>query len=524
MIANPAGLDGLEEQYDFIVCGAGSSGCVVARRLAENPEVRVLLVEAGGTDLIPEVLDGSIWFTNVDSERDWRFRGQPTPSLNNRRPSFPMGKVLGGGSSVNGLVWARGHRNDFDGWAEETGNPRWSYSSVLEIYRRIENWDGPASPLRGEGGPIAVTLPPDPVNPVALALLDAVQDLGIPRVADLNAEAMEGDGAAGLTNVILKDGQRVSVSAAYLHPVLHQPNITVMLKTQVVRLRARGQRISGVQLARDGRTRDVQAEVEVILCTGAVNTPKLLMLSGIGPRKELERHGLPLLQPLDGVGRNFQDHLLFGGCMWEYVSPEPRRNNSAEFTFFWKSDPSLATPDLQPCLEEYPYATEVTRRQYRIPEAAWVLAPGLVKPTSRGYLTLASASVWEDPLIHPGFLSTEEDMAASRRAFELCRELGNSASLKPFAKREIMPGPLTGKDFDTFLRNAAATYFHESGTCKMGRDALSVVDGQLQVYGVEGLRVADASVMPTITTGNTMAPCVVIGERCAEEIQEKYGI
>ncbi len=518
------GLDGLDEEYDFIICGAGSSGCVVASRLAENPAVRVLLIEAGGSDLVPEVLDGTVWPSNVGSERDWCFRGEPVPSLNNRRPSFPMGKVLGGGSSINGLVWARGHRNDFEGWASETGNPRWNYESVLDIYRRIENWEGPQSDLRGRGGPVTVTLPRDPVNPVAIALLEAAQTLGIPGVSDLNAEAMEGDGAAGLTNVIMKDGRRVSVSAAYIHPALDRQNLTVVLETQVVRLRSAGTRITGVDIVSNGREQSIRASREVVLSTGAIKTPQLLMLSGIGPEGTLKRLGVPRLQALEGVGSNFQDHLLFGGCMWEYVNPEPSRNNSAEFTFFSKSGPSLPTPDLQPCFEEYPYATEATRERYAIPEGGWVLAPGLVKPTSRGSLTLASASVWDSPIIHAEFLSTEADMVASRRAFELCRELGNSPLLKPFVKREVMPGPLQGKQLDSFIRDAAATYFHESGTCKMGRDAFSVVDGALKVYGVKGLRVADASVMPTITTGNTMAPCVVIGERCADEIREEHGI
>jgi len=515
----------LKTQYDFIVCGAGSSGCVVARRLAENPEVEVLLLEAGGSDDVPEVLDGTVWFTNMGSERDWQFKGQPTPTLNGRTPPFPMGKVLGGGSSINGLVWARGHKNDFDHWAAETGESAWNYEHVLDIYRRIEDWQGPANPrYRGQGGNVVVGLPEAPVNPVAPALIEAAGAFGMPKVVDLNAETMEGVGGAGMPNLIVKDGRRISMAAAYIHPYLDRGNLTVLLGAHVNRLKLSGKHVTGVELVHDGRPLSIDAKYEVILSAGAINTPKILMLSGIGPEAELRKHSIAVVQNLAGVGQNFQDHILLGGCMWEYVKPEPGRNNSAEFTFFWKSDSALPTPDLQPFLEEFPYTSEVTREQYEIPAAAWVLAAAIVRPTSRGHLTISGANPEDPVLIYPNFLSTEQDIKAMTRSVEICRELGNSAGLKPFAKREVMPGPLKGKELERFIRDAAGTYFHETCTCKMGRDEMSVVDGKLRVYGVDGLRIADGSVMPAISTGNTMAPCVIIGERCAEEIKAQYQI
>jgi choline dehydrogenase len=518
----------LHETYDFIVCGGGTSGCVVASRLSENPNVKVLLLEAGGSDEVDAVSDSRVWMSNIGSERDWGFRAESSPTLNGRCPQLPMGKVLGGGSSINGLIWARGHKNDFDMWARETGDPGWSYASVLEVYKRIENWSGVPDPARrGHGGPVHVSVPANPV-PVATALTEAAAAWGIPVVADLNGAAMEGPGACGIPNVTIEGShRRVSMATAYVRPALGRSNLTIMTDAQVYRLRFSGQRVTGVDYLLHGRPAFAQASCEIVLSAGAINTPKILMYSGVGDAVELKRHGIPLIQHLPGVGQNFQDHILVAGCVWEYQTPEPPRNNSAEFTFFWKSRPDLPTPDLQPVLEECAFGSERTGPEYGLPAdraAAWTLAPGLVRPESRGHLALTGNRPQDRLAIHANFLSDRRDVDALLRAVELCREIGNGGPLAPYRKRELMPGPLKGAQLEQWLRNAAGTYFHQTCTAKMGRDAMSVVDGCLKVYGVKGLRIADGSVMPAITTGNTMAPCVMIGERAAELIMRDFGL
>lgn len=508
--------------HDVIVCGGGTAGCVLAARLTENPDVRVLLIEAGGDERVPQVSDPRQWMSNIGSCRDWGFKAAPQAALHGRTPPLPMGRVLGGGSSINGLVWARGHRVDFDHWAAQAGDSRWGYHAVVKTYRELEDWDGAADPaLRGSGGPVRVTIPRDPV-PVARALVAACAARGIPEAADLNGRTMEGPGGAGLANVTISAGnERVSMASAFIRPAWGRPNLTVLLEATVRRILLDGRRAVGVEVLSHGRLQRYRAEGEVVLCAGAIQTPKLLMLAGLGDAAELTAMGIPVVQHLPGVGANFQDHILVAGCVFEYRRPEPPRNNSAEFTFFWRSQATMAAPDIQPVLEEQAFGSEVTARRYALPAdpaLCWTLAPGLIAPKSRGRVRLTGKDPADRVAIHANFLGEESDLRALVHATELCRELGHAPELREFVRRELMPGPLAGRDLIAFLRDAAGTYFHQAGTAKMGRDDRSVVDAALRVHGIDGLRVADGSIMPTITRGNTMAPCAMIGAQAADLI------
>ena len=511
----------LKPEYDYIIIGSGSAGSVIAGRLAAESDAQILLLEAGETDQVDSVQIPGLWPTNIRSKLDWGHVSDPSQDVNGRSLILPMGKVVGGGSSINAMIWARGHKNDFDLWASETGDDAWSYENVLEIYKRIENWQGePDASRRGTNGRLWVQTP-DGLNPVAPAFLKAANSVGIPTFEDMNGKMMEGEGGAAIANVRIKDGRRLNIPADYLYNVLGNKNITLLTGAEVQNLEMNGTKVTGVNFIKDGVVHSVSASTRVVLSAGAINTPKILMLSGIGDPSELKKHDIQTRVNLKGVGQNFQDHVLVAGCLWEYKEPLAPKNNAAEATFFWKSDSKLDTPDLQPFQIEVPYVSEVTGTQYDVPAASWSLTPGLVKPKSRGRVTLASNDPSAMAKVDAAFLHHPDDVKALVRGVELCREIGNSDAMKDFVKREIMPGVLNEKEIINFIRNASGTYFHESCTCKMGKDENSVVNGSLSVYGVEGLSIADASVMPQVTTGNTMATVVIIGERMADILLQK---
>ncbi|MFN6455462.1 MAG: GMC family oxidoreductase [Nostoc sp. EfeVER01] len=505
----------LRHQYDFIVCGSGSSGSVVARRLAENPDVSVLLLEAGGTDDVPSVVTANQWFMNLGSDRDWSFPGQPNLYVNGRSIPFSMDKVLGGGSSINVMVWARGHKHDWDFFASVANDPAWNYESVLKIYRRLEDWHGAPDPMyRGTGGPVFVQPAPDP-NPIAPATIAGARSVGIPTFENPNGRMMEAVKGAAISDVRVRNGKRESIFRSYVFPYMDRPNLTVLTHALVTRLTFQGKRVTGVEISYRGTLYRIGAAVEVVLSLGAIHTPKVLMQSGIGDEAELRRFGIPVVQHLPGVGQNFQDHVAFD-CVWEYETALQPKNNLSEAIFFSTSQSGLDSPDLFVCQAEVPKSTAENVARFGLPDAGWTLFGAIAHPKSRGRLRLTGANPSDPILIDANTLSDADDLKTAIACVELCREVGNSAPLRPFVKREVMPGNLKGAELERFIRDAATSFWHETCTAKMGRDSMSVVDSNLRVYGIDNLRIADGSILPRVTTGNTMAPCVIVGERAAE--------
>jgi choline dehydrogenase len=511
----------LKPRYDFIVCGAGSSGSVVARRLAENPAASVLLLEAGGDDRAEAVTHADQWPTNLGTERDWGFRATANPRLNGRSLHLSMGKALGGGSSINAMIWARGHRADWEFFADAAGDPAWGYDAVLDIYRRIEDWHGPADPVyRGTGGPVFVQPAPEPL-PLAPATVMAARSVGIPTFDNPNAHMMEGPGGAAITDIRSRNGKRESIFRSYTYPVMDRPNLTVLTDALVTRVACDANRATGVEIVHRGETLTIGAEAEVVLCLGAIHTPKVLMHSGIGDAAHLQSVGVPVRQHLPGVGHNFHDHVALY-CVWQDRVPLAPRNNLSEATVYWTVTDS-DTPDVFICQAEVPIsAGEETVARFGLPKSGWTMAAGISHPKSRGQVSLTGPNPGDPIQVDANVFGDPDDVKTALAAVELCRDIGNAPALRPFVSREVMPGNLTCPERTGFVRDAAASYWHQCGTAKMGRDADSVVDASLRVYGIDNLRVADASVMPRITVGNPMAACVVIGERAAQLIAAEH--
>jgi choline dehydrogenase-like flavoprotein len=500
----------VREVYDYIVIGAGSAGCVVAARLSENPDMQVLLLEAGGPDTHEAVENPVMWPTLLGGELDWGYRTIPQRHAANRVIPCPRGKMLGGCHSHNASAWVRGHRTDFDNWAYQ-GNPGWDFTSILPIYKKIEDYAGGANAYRGAGGPLYMELPKDP-NPLAQAFIEAGREIGLPVVEDNNAAEMEGVSHFNLT---IKNGKRHSVARAYLYPAMERPNLTVLMYAETRRLVCEGTHCRGVEYTLRGEVKTTRAVREIVLCAGAIGSPRVLLLSGIGPAEDLKRLGIPVVVNLPGVGRNLQDHVLLAGIQYEVHEDLPApKNNGGESTMWWKSDPQLLCPDIQTVIAEFPFATPELADQ--VPPNCYTIAPGLVRPASRGHVKLTSSEPTADLEIDMNYLGQEADVQALLCAIAMCRDMGASAAFQAWRKREVMPGQRDKAGMLEFLRMSTSSFFHPTSTCKMGIDDMAVVDPQLRVYSVSGLRVADASIMPTVTTGNTNAPAVLIGEKAAE--------
>jgi choline dehydrogenase-like flavoprotein len=509
----------LERPFDFIVCGAGASGSVVARRLAEDGTASVLLLEAGGSDDVPAVTEAALWPTNLGGERDWAFQPEPNPNLNGRTLSLSMGKVLGGSSSINVMTWVRGHKADWDYFAAESGKDAWNYESVRSIYRRVEDWHGEGDgQYRGRGGPVFIERSSS-THPAGHAAVEAATVLGVERFDHPNGQMMEGTGGAAIADNCVRDGKRQSIFRSYTYPFMDRPNLTVLANALVRRVTIDDKRATGVEVSFRGQVRQFIAATEVVLALGAIHTPKVLMLSGIGDELCLRPLGIPVIQHLAGVGKNYQDHTALS-CVWETPNCWPPDSVGAG-VMFWPSCSSLDSPDCFACFGALPIASPENIARFGMPDSYWVIIGSLTHPNSRGVIELTGPDP-DQPVRIIDKRLCPDDVALARRCVAGMREVGNSAMLRAFVKREVMPGDLKGDDLVGYLRDAALTFWHHVGTAKMGRDSLAVVDGSLKVYGIERLRVADASIMPRIISGNTMAPCVVIGERAAEEMKDEY--
>jgi choline dehydrogenase len=515
--ANQAKLEGT---YDYIVVGAGASGSIVAGELSKTGS-KVLVVESGGPDTAPTISNPSIWFYNVGGPLDWKIPIAPMPQLNNRKFNMALGHVLGGGSSINALVWSRGMEHDFDAW-ERSGAKGWGFKDVLPTYKAQEDWEGGANQWRGAGGPVHIRKPGDP-HPTAPAFIEAARQMGFPVIDDANGPMRAGAGYINMN--IAAEGTRVSSSRAFLRPNLGRPNLTLLLNTNVTKVAFNGDRASGVELITGDGAKSVKATREVILAVGTIHGAKLLMLSGVGDVTQLRKLGIKSVVNLRGVGQNLQDHVLVSGVVYQYKGKMPDRpadSNAVEAEVYLSSGIDSHATDINLVLEQLPLATpEAAVRFGAPPKEGFTIAPALVQPTSRGHVRLASADWRDAPIIEGNHLGTDRDLAAIVRAIEVARELGSKAALDSVREAEIVPGPkaTNRQDLIDLARTGAASFGHAVGTAKIGIGPDAVVDSELRVHGLRGLRVADASVMPSIISGPTNAAAFMIGGRAAELIK-----
>ncbi len=527
-------------QAEYVIIGAGSAGCAIAYRLAEAGK-RVLVIEHGGSDRGPFInMPGALSFPMNMPRYDWGYRTEPEPHLGGRRLATPRGKVIGGSSSINGMIYVRGHALDFDTWAE-MGATGWSYVDVLPYFKRQEDWHdgghGGDPTWRGQGGPLHVTRGTRE-NPLTRAFVEAGHQAGYPVTPDYNGHQQEGFGPFDRT---IWKGERWSAAKAYLRPALRKPNCD-LIRAFARRIVIEDGRATGVEIERGGKIETIRAETEVIVAASAINSPKLLMLSGIGPGLHLAEHGIDVIADRPGVGQNLQDHLelyiqaaskqpvslyrywsLLGkayvGARWMLTHTGPGASNQFESTGFIRSAPGVKYPDLQ-----YHFLPIAVRYDGKIPHNGhgFQAHTGPMRSPSRGSVTLRSADPNDPPKILFNYMSHEKDWQDFRTAIRLTREIFAQPAFSPFYDFEIQPGDALQSDdeLDGFIREHVESAYHPCGTVKMGRadDRMAVVDPETRVIGVERLRVADSSIFPQITNGNLNAPSIMVGEKAADHI------
>ncbi len=530
------------QEYDYIIVGAGSAGCVLANRITADPSLKVLVLEAGGRDLHPYVHMPLTWRTIWQGPLyNWMYKTEPEPYLDGRKVALPRGKVLGGSSTINGLLYIRGNPRDYDTW-RQMGNYGWSYDQVLPYFKRSENnWRG-ESKVHGAGGPLQVT-PVDVTHYSYEPMMEAAVNSGIPLTHDFAADP-EGFNRLDVT---VGNGRRSSAARAYLYPAMKRNNLFVMINALTHRVLIENGRAVGIEYAHQGNMFKAWARREVILSGGSYNSPQLLMLSGIGDPDEVAHHGIKPVHELKGVGKNLSEHPIVGmqfeanttdtfvqqlrfdrlmvqGVRYAFTRGGPFGNQVITANAFVRTRPELDTPNMQLFFAPVSFTTKVWFPGVRPAEKVGLGGSVcLLRPESRGYVTLRSANPKDPPKIQLNFMKERVDREATRDGLRMLRKVYNTKPLSDMISSEVMPGPdvNTDDEFDAYIRQGAEVCHHPVGTCSMGVNGQSVVDPELRVHGIEGLRVVDASVMPLVPSGNTNAPTIMIAEKASDMILGK---